>query len=334
MQRFASTGNADEAAGIPGSSRGPSPALSVILPADQPESIDGVLGRLANQTMAADLEIVIATPRPSLFDQLREDHGGFHSVSVVEVTDLSSLGAARALAVQAARADCVFLGETHSFAAAPEWAERLIMRHREGWAVVVPGFRNANPGPLLGWAGFLLDYGGWLEQKPAGEIEYWPLNNACCDRAAILAASRDPAHDLSFGDQLILTLRAAGCRVYLEPKAALSHLNITRLKPWLGERWIAGHLVAWHRSRDWPLFRRLVFAAAAPLIALTLFGRVWRPAWRTLRLRRLSIAILPIIFLAACVQALGELFGYAHVGDRAGSERRMTEYELHKVRYT
>ncbi len=273
MQQSAATDAATNDTGVRATG-GHTPAMSVLLPTDQPKTIRGVLNRLRNQTIASELEIVVVTTSPEAFEKLRTAQHDFHSVSVIAVADLTALGEARALAVQAAGAPCVYLGETHSFACVPEWAERLVARHREGWAVVVPGFRNANPGRLLSWAGFLLDYGGWIEHQPAGEIDYWPLNNACCDRAALLRTAPDLAHALSFGDQLILALRAAGHRVYLEPDAALSHLNIARWKPFLDERWVGGHMVARSRSRDWSLSRRLAYACATPLIAVVLFSRV------------------------------------------------------------
>lgn len=173
-----------------------------------------------------------------------------------------------------------------------------------------------------------------MEHLPAGEIDYWPLNNASCDRTAILEATDDPAHALSYGDQLILALRESGHGVYLEPDAALSHLNITRWKQWLDERWVGGHLVARQRSRGWSLSRRLIYVLASPVIALVLFGRSWQPAWRTVRKFDLPVVILPTMLLASTIQALGELVGYARLGNHVASEQRMTEYELHKVSYT
>ena len=310
------------------------PVMSVILPADKPDTIRGVINHLKKQTIAGQLEILLATPYASAFDDLLVTLTEFHCVSVVELRDLKSLGETRSLAIKASRAPCVFLGETHSFASVPEWAERLVTRHREGWAVIVPGFRNANPAHLLSWAGFLLDYGGWIDDQPAGEIDYWPLNNSCCDRAAILEYEDDLTHALSYGDQLILAMRESGHKVYFEPEAALSHLNICRWKEWLDENWIGGHLVARYRSRDWSLARRWVYVCAAPAIALVLLGRVWRPSWQAIRRLDLPMAIMPTLLLGAIAKALGELVGYTHFGTDEASERRMTEYELHKVKYT
>ncbi len=319
---------------FPNDIAGQRPAMSIILPADKPDTIRGVLNHLKKQTIASQLEIVLATPSPTAFDETRRTLTEFHSVSIVELQDLSSLGEARALATKAASAPCVFLGETHSFASVPEWAERLVARHREGWAVVVPGFRNANPGKLLSWAGFLLDYGAWMEDQPAGEIEYWPLNNSCCDIAAILESTDDLTHALSYGDQLILAMREHGHKVYFEPEAALSHINISRWKEWLDENWIGGHLVSRYRSRDWSLARRWLYVFASPAIAIVLFGRVWRPSWHTIRRLDLPIAIMPTLLLGAIAKALGEWVGYTHFGTDEASERRMTEYEIHKVKYT
>ena len=50
---------------------GQPPAMSVILPVDQPDTIRGVLNHLKKQTIASHLEIVLATPTPSAFEELR-----------------------------------------------------------------------------------------------------------------------------------------------------------------------------------------------------------------------------------------------------------------------
>lgn len=310
------------------------PQLAVVLPADMPDSIQGVLNKLKAQTIASQIEIVIATDSAAAFGDLMTGLDDFHSVQLIEVPDLASLGTARALALRATRAPYAFLGETHSFASVPEWAERLVERHREGWAVVVPGFRNANPSKTLSWAGFLLDYGGWLEDQPGAEIDYWPLNNSSCEVAALLETGDDLAHGLSYGDQMLLALKAAGHKVYLDPEAVLSHLNIGRWKPYLDEHFVGGHLVARYRSRDWSVFKRWVYVLASPAIAVLLFARVLQPARRTIRKQRLSMGILPIMLVATVAKAIGELVGYTHFGTDKASELRMTEYELHKAKYT
>jgi hypothetical protein len=149
----------------------------------------------------------------------------------------------------------------------------------------------------------------------------------------VLGATGDAAHALSYGDQLIRALASAGHRVFFEPAAELAHLNISRWKEWLDEHFIGGHLVAAYRSRDWPLTRRLAYAAAAPAIALVLFARVVRPAWQALRRNALPLRLVPTMLAGTTARAAGEAMGYLRLGSLETSEGRMTEYELHKQAY-
>lgn len=306
--------------------------LSVCLPTDKLETLRPVLARLRAQTIASSMEIVIATPEVEATRKAVADESAFAFVRVVGVDALVPLGHARAAAVRAASAPFVFLGETHSFAERG-WAEALLTRHDEGWSVVVPGIANANPRGLLSWAGLLLDYGGWLQERPPSELRYWPLNNSSCLRAALLECDDDLERGLSYGDQLLLALQQRRHRVYFEPRAVLSHLNISRFRFWLDERWVGGVLVARHRSRDWSHAKRVAYVLASPLIPLVLFGRVAPSTVTTIRARRLSLMTLPVMFLGAVAHGLGELVGYARVGGVDGAEARMTEYEIHKARY-
>lgn len=307
--------------------------LAVLLPTDKPETIQGVLARLRRQTISKQIEVVITTPNPEAFAELKQRETAFAAIHVILINHLVPLGKARAEAVRAATATFVFLGETHSFAAVDSWAEKLVTKHREGWTIVVPGFKNANPGSSLSWAGFLLDYGSWLEESPPGEIEYWPLNNASCATAALIDQADLLEHGLSHGDQLLLALRERGHKVYLESMAVLSHLNLTRAGAWFDERWVGGVLVARQRSQSWTMARRILYVLASPLIGLVLFSRVLGPARRAIKRRKLSIGILAAMLAGTIVQGFGEMLGYTHLGSGLRSEQRMTEYEINKVRY-
>jgi hypothetical protein len=306
--------------------------LSVCLPTDNIETLRPVLARLRTQTIASSIEVVIATPEVAATRAAVANHSAFASVRVVEVDALVPLGRARAAAVRAATSPFVFLGETHSFAE-PEWAETLVSRHEEGWSVVVPGIVNANPRSVLSWAGLLLDDGGWLQDRSPREIRYWPLNNSSCLRAALLECGDDLERGLSYGDQPLLAPRQRRHRVYFEPRAVLSHLNISRFRFWLDERWVGGVLVARHRSRDWSDAKRVAYVLGSPLIPLVLFGRVARSAVATVRARRLPLATLPVMLLGAVAHGLGELAGYVRFGSVDEAEARITEYEIHKTRY-
>ena len=100
---------------------------------------------MRRQTICEQIEIVITTPNPEAFAEFEQQETAFASVRVVPIDHLVPLGKARAEAVRAATAPFVFLGETHSFAAVDSWAEKLVAKHREGWTIVVPGFKMQTP---------------------------------------------------------------------------------------------------------------------------------------------------------------------------------------------
>lgn len=307
-------------------------AISVCVPTDELATLRPVLSRLAKQTVARQIEIVVATPDAEAVRAALATEERFAAFRVVKVECIAPLGPPRAAGVRAATGEFVFLGETHSFAD-PGWAEALLARHAEGWSVVVPGIANGNPKSALSWAGLLLDYGGWLEDGEPGEQNYWPLNNSSVRRSALLENDEDLERGLSYGDQLLVALDRQGHRVFFEPTARLEHLNVVPFGAWIDERWVGGVLVARHRSRDWSLLKRLAYVAATPLIPWVLLTRVASRARAVVRGRSLSRAVLPAMFLGSVVQALGEAVGYSRLGSPLPAERRMTEYEIHKARY-
>jgi hypothetical protein len=305
------------------------PALSVVLATDAFATIEPVVQRLRAQTAAARVELVVVTMRPD------EDPGGngLAGCVVVEVEDVVPLPAARAAGIRAATAPLVFVGETHTF---PDdgWAEALIDAHDgEDWAAVVPGFGNANPAGTLSWAAFLLDYGAWLDVLPHRELEHIPTYNTAYRRADLLGFGPRLDRLVTPGDELIVELRAAGARFVFEPSARIAHLNVAAPRAWIQERYLGGLLTATSRMERWSWGRRLLYAAGSPLIPVVVLGRVAGGTRAARRAHGLRWSVYPAMLLGAVVSAFGELVGYLG-GGTEWADRRMTEYEIHRRRYT
>jgi hypothetical protein len=308
-----------------------SPRLSVILATDRYDTIRPVVRHLGRQTVRNQVEIVIVAPAGESFARDESELRGFSGVRLVLVDSIHPLSAARAAGVRAARAPLVFIGETHTYAH-PGWAEALIQAHDRQWTVVAPGFGNANPTNALSWAIFLLDYGGWLQGLPPGEIGMVPTHNSAYERKILLGLGHGLERALTHGDQLTALLRAGGHRSYFEPSAKIDHLNISRLKPWVHERFLGGLLVGTRRAERWPAWRRLVYFCGSPLIPAVLLARMRKPLRVVVQVTRLPAGTWPAMALGAVISALGEMVGYGWgAGDAA--ERSMLEFELHKVRY-
>ena len=307
------------------------PALTVILATDRFDTIRRVVECLRGQTAGDLIELVILAPDRA---SLALDPGaieGFAAVQVIEVGSVERFAPARAAGVRAASAPVVVIGETHTYPH-PEWAEALIAAHSGPWSLVAPGFGNANPERALSWAIFLLDYGRWIAGLPAVETDLGPIHNGAYKRDVLLELGPRLEVALAHGDELTLHFHQRGHRSYFEPAARIDHLNVTRVGPWLRERFLGGRLIGAQRSTRWGWPRRLLYAAAAPLIPVVILRRLWPGIARARQTQRLPPATLPAIFAGAAVAAAGEAVGYLGGVSRA-AELEMNEYELHKVRY-
>jgi hypothetical protein len=306
------------------------PAFSVVLATDVYETIEPVVRALRAQTVHSELEVVIVSPDPEPLSTSVIPLDSFAAVRVVGIEALVPLASARAAGVRAATAPIVYVGETHVFPE-PGWAEALIEAHAGPWGAVVPGFGNANPGGALSWAAFLGDYGAWLSVLPPCELTWVPTYNTAFKRAALLELEPLEAM-LTTGDALIIGLRASGGRFAFEPSARVRHANVGRPRDWIVERYLGGLLTAHSRLQSWSWGRRLAYAAASPLIAIVCLARVRRGVAAARRTGAISHGTYPALVAGAFISAAGELVGYLG-GSVESAERRMTEYEIHKLRY-
>ncbi|HET6798144.1 MAG TPA: hypothetical protein VFH40_13375 [Gemmatimonadales bacterium] len=308
-----------------------SAALSVILVADHFDTIRRVVHCLRDQTARDRIELVILSPDGARFGADPLELTGFAAVQLLEAQVIEPFTMARAMGVRAATAPLIVIGETHSYPH-PGWAEALIAAHELPWAAIAPGFGNANPIGALSWAIFLLDYGRWLTGLRPGEISLAPTHNVAYKRAVLLELGAKLDAALGHGEELTLHFRTWGHRAYFEPAARIDHLNITRPRAWLNERFLGGRLIAGHRSRRWTWPRRFLYFAGSPLIPAVVLSRIRRGVRRARCETRLPGGTMPAILLGALVSAIGEAVGYA-LGVGPAAESQMTEYELHKACY-
>ena len=307
------------------------PWMSVILVTDRYQTIGEVIARLRSQTVRDHLEIVIVAPsgQPEEWDQSALEV--FAGVRLVEVSSIWPLAAARAAGVRAASAPVVVIGETHAFPQ-PGWAEALIKAHAQPWAVVVPAFENANPDSALSWAAFLRDYGLWVDGLPAREIAFVPPYNTATKREVLLGLGGSLERMVSQGEELATSLRAGGHRSYFEPAAKIDHINLSRPRSWLAQRFLTGQVLAAGRAERWSRVRLLLYACAGPLIPLVILSRLIGSVRLMQRTGRLPAGTVFALVLGAIASAAGEVVTYA-AGARPDIKLRLDRYELYKLRY-
>lgn len=305
------------------------PQLSVILVTDTYARVAVAIESWRKQTIADRVELVLVTTSADELRARTRALSGLHSIQVVETASIDSLSPARGIGVRRAKAPFVFIGETHAYPD-PNLAASSVEALSGEWSVVVPGFRNANPETGLSRAGFLSDYGAWLQGLPAGGIERTPSYNAAFRRSVLLEFGDRLEHAITFGDELFLGLKARGHRAYFDPTIAIEHVNLSRLGPWMHERFLAGVLIGGYRSQRWPWSRRIAYAAATPLIPFVILSRMWSGVREAGRTQRLPSGTTPMIVLGAFVKAAGEFRGYL-AGTGTTADVIMTRYEIRKL---
>jgi hypothetical protein len=298
-----------------------------VLVTDGLETIGRTLRHLQKQTVADRIELVLVVPEEVRINRSDSRLEGFWGISIVEVEEISSLSWSREPGIRAARAPVVALAESHTYHG-PVWGEALIEAHRGPWVAVGPGVSNANPRYASSWANLFLDYGPWLEPDAGREMDVLPGHNTAYDRRILLTYGADLKHLLETEAFLHADMRSKGFRLWMEPRARMGHLNVTRPSSWIRERILAGRRFGAARAVCVSPGRRAIYAVGSPLIPVIRAARIV-PVWRRCaRVHRLPRALPLALLLSLLLSAFGEFLGYAFgSGD---SMRQLSRIELHR----
>ncbi|HEX5708078.1 MAG TPA: glycosyltransferase [Pyrinomonadaceae bacterium] len=310
---------------------GGAPEMSVVVVTpDCYETVRKTMRHLRAQKGRERLEVVMVAPSRASLNLDDAELRDFHSHRVVEVFPFDSTARARAEGVRAASASIVALVEDHAFPA-PGWAEALMERHRESWAAVGPVMANANPRSATSWANLLIEYAPWVEPQEGGEREHLPGHNGSYKRDVLVAYGDALEAMLDAESVLHWDLRARGHRLYLEPRARTFHQNFSLAGASVPLRFNGGRLFAAARARGWPAWRKVMFAAAAPLIPAVRLVRITRELLKPGRPRRAFARALPALAAGLVCDGAGEMVGYAFGAGRAMA--KLTDLEFHRRRY-
>lgn len=285
-------------------------ASLILIASEGTASIARLLGRLRRQTAAAKLEIVIAAEAPHVIEIGALSEPAFADLRVIEA-DLGTSARARAQAIFEARAPILILVEDHSFPVTDDWAERILLAHRNEYTGVGPAIHNANPATAISWANLIVEYGPFMNPKGAGETDFLPGHNSSYRRDALIAFGAGLVGMLEAEWVLQTKLRACGHRFWIDPSIAVAHLNYARFWPSFELQLLGGWMFAASRSEAWTVPRRLFYAALFPAIVLLRVHRATGQTLRAPKARANALRSLPMAALLLLASGLGEGIGYA-----------------------
>lgn len=293
-------------------------------------AIRTTVAHLRQQTVAAQIELVMVGPSFESLMAPEEDLSGFGAVVRVAVGRVLSIAHANAAGVRQARGRVVALTEDHCFPD-PEWAEALLRAHEDDWSVVGPVVRNGNPGSMVSEADFVIGYGPWMAPMGQEEMEFLPGHNSSYKRDELLALGGRLERLMEAETVLHMEWSAQGRRLRVEPAAQVRHLNYSLWRSWVPVQVLAGRLFGGLRAETWPRRRQLFYAAASPLIPLV---RLWRSAKEFTRSGRSIGRLLrmsPALIIGLALDGFGQCLGYL-LGPGNAMER-LSRYEFNRVKH-
>lgn len=271
------------------------------------ESID----RLAPQCRAVGAELIVSRAAPAgNADPVTLPDGCLR----VDCLPTATLPQIRGAGLAAARGDVVLLTEDNCVAR-PDWVTRMLEDFATSGADIVGGtMGNAHPGRAVDAAAYFAEYGFFGEGRatPGGGAS--PMvtganvgyRRAVVDEAARLACAGE--WEGVIHHQLV----ARGARVSLARGAVVDQNLHYTIAGFCRDRFEHARVYASVRAASWMSGRRLMMAAATPLLPALLTWRAWQSAGRVEGSG--FFPALPCTLLFFSAWAAGEAVGYLRGG--------------------
>lgn len=287
---------------------------------------------LKNQTVAGDLEIIILGPPGAWPDDMEENLGGFQGYTIMEVDLDNGLYGAWVEAIKKARAPIVAFGENHAFPE-PGWAEAVIEAHKGPWTVVGCVFKNANPDTGNSWAQLYMTYGQYTEPVRSGEVGDLHGHNGTYKRDSLLKYGDRLGNMLIRANMLHMDLRAKGHRLYMEDRAVIYHVNVSKTVSVLLDLFYNGWLftAALADYKRLSRFGRLKGIMMEPPIIMKHFLGTLGSIRRAGKSSEILPSALPIIISGLAVHMLGKMYGY--VAGCGSAQKHINSYEFDRYKY-
>ena len=294
---------------MPGDASGA--ALSVVVVGrDGFATLRPILECLAEQTIARRIEVIAVVPvdDPSA-DPPPPSASAFRQFKTIAAGAISNRGTAAAQGTRHASGTIVAFTENHCFPS-PDWAEKLIASYTDDLAGVGPAIVNANPESTLSWVSYAGGYCAFASHKPVSFIEEMPIHNTSYRRQLLANLSNELEYLLADERRLMRRLKESGGRFLFRPDATASHLNEATWRLVLGMSYFNGRRFGGRRAEGWPWSRRLMYAAAFPLLSGPLLRKAMRDISPVPGRPAFMPKLLPALWLQALAHSLGEAVGY------------------------
>ena len=279
-----------------------SPRLTILLPALRGyDTVAAALDAWDAQTCRDQLEVLVLCPDAGVAPELQPGHRAIDSTGL-------RLHEARARGVREAHGEFVVIGEDHCLPD-PETAEELIRSVDEGWDIVAPALRSADPRTSCARAALAIGYSQWLEPIASGPKAILPGHNAAIRLAALRELDDRLEAAFMSGRFLVSSLMERGNRGYLNADARMRHFDSPSWLTHLGIFASVGLGFGALRTRTWPRVARYLYPLAAPAAVARHYARASRELRRNPDYPRTRPGVLVLAVVWGMSEGVGALLG-------------------------
>jgi glycosyltransferase involved in cell wall biosynthesis len=211
---------------VTGPQRGP--LVSVVVPCyNGARTIRGALESLMTQDLPSPYEVIVVDSSSDGTDVIVSEE--FPGVRLIRRETRTPVGAARNLGVGQAQGNIIAFFDADCVADRG-WLRHLASAHQTNVAGVGGSVANGNPGSLVGWASFLMEFSRLAPSSPRGLVP--DIVGCNCSYNRWVFETYGPYHDGDYaGDDMLLNRRLilAGERLLFEPRAVVFHWNRGKL---------------------------------------------------------------------------------------------------------
>jgi hypothetical protein len=266
----------------------------------------------AAQKIHSRIEAVLVRPVALSEEPINTgDFEPFHSLQIVDVPELDSVGTGFATGVQRAQAPIVMLAEDHAFPE-PGLAEAILATYTDPEVVAVgPVMFNANPKTRASEAAFVLAFSAAAYAPITREARMLGGHNASYRRDFLISLGAE-LRELYMSERVLqFEIEARGLKMILLAHPRIGHFNFSRWRSTIVHAFQGGRLFAGQRCRDWHFGRRIIYAAGAPLVPFIRLRRIMSDLRESPdQYARLVPSRLPIFTFVLALHAFGEAVGY------------------------
>jgi len=228
-------------------------------------------------------------------------------VVLIEVAGRASVPRLRAIGMQRATGRLIAILEDHCNVV-PHWMQSLAAAHAAGHQAIGGAVENGSCARLTDWAVYFCEYVRFMPPLECGVVDEITGNNSAYD-GDLLARLGSEVYDEVWESFIHRRIRELGVPFYCEPAMLVYHKKEFGFFYFLSQRFHYSRSFAGMRVAASPIWKRLAYAGATPLLPPLLLVRMTRTLLAKKRRISTFVKALPIIGVFLMSWAWGETVG-------------------------